>query len=241
MSRIAEKNKAIFRIKEIKHYLELDEKTLGMLYKRDMTAFNKNRIQKMEAKNTERRSELEELNKRIIDIDSGSLDASIQQTVKDNTATAKRKNKEKLLAKLDKQKIVKKPVVETKPQPKATKKPKRKQYNNNTNGKSNACIQEEKFAREYMYYCKKVDSISTHIQEKLKTMPNNKGYIWRDIYCFGEKPAEKNGIVTLFEKKHGDFYTHEITDTHHSVFKKNGKNRVLVDKYPVKKITEIYL
>ena len=39
--------------------------------------------------------------------------------------------------------------------------------------------------KSWQYFVKSKDSIPDYILKKLKSMPNNKGYIWKNIYCFG--------------------------------------------------------
>lgn len=60
-------------------------------------------------------------------------------------------------------------------------------------------------------------------------MPNNKGYIWKSIWCFGELQAEqdrfgKSKAVVMFEKQRDIMFIHEITPNEHLVFKKRGKD-----------------
>ena len=79
--------------------------------------------------------------------------------------------------------------------------------------------------RSYRYYIKTVSSIPDFIKRKLAQMPNNKGYIWRGMYCFGDLRAERDGPLVMFEKRGDTLVIHEWSDTHYRVFTKVGQNR----------------
>lgn len=92
--------------------------------------------------------------------------------------------------------------------------------------------------RAYRYYINVTGSIPEHLLKKLKDMPNNKGYIYRgrgytfrgeevtgDNFLYGQKPAEKNKPITMFEKNRNILYIHEWGDTYYKLFEKVGKNR----------------
>ena len=57
-------------------------------------------------------------------------------------------------------------------------------------------------------------------------MPNNKGYIFKGLWCCGELPAEENGNLIMFEKCYNDVMKiHEIDDKFHYIYEKIGKNK----------------
>lgn len=76
-------------------------------------------------------------------------------------------------------------------------------------------------------------SLPGHLAEKLKNMPNNLGYVWRDIWFCGELPAETHRELTLFEKRGPQFLTHVYTYDQYCVYEKdhNGRRRLLA-KHP---------
>lgn len=59
------------------------------------------------------------------------------------------------------------------------------------------------FAKEYTFFQKFVSSIPKYIQEILKNCPNNKGYIWKGVHNFGERPAQKGRPIELEEPVRG--------------------------------------
>jgi chloramphenicol O-acetyltransferase len=73
-------------------------------------------------------------------------------------------------------------------------------------------VYEKNFERDFNYtekqYFKDVATIPDNLLEKLKNMPNNKGYIWRNIWCFGEKPVSHINEYTLYEKQNQKYLVH---------------------------------
>jgi hypothetical protein len=62
--------------------------------------------------------------------------------------------------------------------------------------------------------------------KKLKSMSNNKGYIWKNIYCYGERPASIGEPVILFEtQKDGLLIIHETTDSEYKIWHKKGTSK----------------
>ena len=79
--------------------------------------------------------------------------------------------------------------------------------------------------RSYKYYLKVVNGIPDFINRKLAQMPNNKGYIWRGVFCFGNLPAERGQPTVMFEKFKDTLVIHEWTESQYKLFHKVGKNR----------------
>ena len=110
-------------------------------------------------------------------------------------------------------------------------------YNNfkKKEGANNNSLQKETY-----YFFKNCESMPEYMIANLKDMPNNKGYIWKGIHCYGEKPKENNvNSTTLFEKlKGGVLKIHETTKTSYKVYEKVGKEqkRLIIDeiRIPIK-------
>jgi hypothetical protein len=87
--------------------------------------------------------------------------------------------------------------------------------------------------RTYRHYLKTVDSVPDFINRKLVRMPNNKGYIWRGMHCYGALPPERGEPLVMFEKRGNTLVIYESTDSRHKVFNKVGSDRkVLVYDVP---------
>jgi hypothetical protein len=60
-------------------------------------------------------------------------------------------------------------------------------------------------------------------------MPNNKGYIWKNIYCYGERPADPNEPVIMFEtQREGLLIIHETTDKEYKIWYKKGTSKKIL-------------
>lgn len=83
--------------------------------------------------------------------------------------------------------------------------------------------------RDYNYYykifCKTKTSLPEYMRENLKTMSNNKGYIWRNCWFFGSLPPEPRQPVVMFEKNGAILYIHEIDNREHRIYEKHGKEK----------------
>jgi hypothetical protein len=69
-------------------------------------------------------------------------------------------------------------------------------------------------------------------------MPNNKGYIWKNISCYGERPPTPGEPVILFEtQKDGLLIIHETTDKETKIwYKKGNSKKILHSCTPRRKI-----
>ena len=78
----------------------------------------------------------------------------------------------------------------------------------------------------YKVYQKINETLPDYMRENLKTMPNNKGYIWRDCWFFGDMETRDKYPITLFEKlRSGILRIIEIDTKETRVFEKKGKDR----------------
>ena len=90
-------------------------------------------------------------------------------------------------------------------------------YQTFSNKRSDTNIKRE-IEKQWQYFVKTRDTIPGYMIKKLKNMPNNKGYIWKNIYCYGERPANIGEPVILFEtQKEGLLVIHEITEKDYKI------------------------
>lgn len=76
------------------------------------------------------------------------------------------------------------------------------------------------------FYKKLLDIEATlpeYIVRNLKNLPNNRGYIWRNVYYYGEREADSN-VVYMTEPKKGFVFLHEIYPDEYLILKKYGRN-----------------
>lgn len=84
--------------------------------------------------------------------------------------------------------------------------------------------------REWEWLCKTDARLPDYIRENLSNMPNNKGYIWKGIWYFGKKPAERKDMLIMFDKS-GDSLIHEIKyNQYHKIFQKTKNGNVLLSE-----------
>ena len=60
--------------------------------------------------------------------------------------------------------------------------------------------EQRKWDRGYRHYCMADRTLPAYMERNLTDMPNNKGYLWKDVTFYGKKPDEKNGQTIIFEK-----------------------------------------
>jgi len=83
--------------------------------------------------------------------------------------------------------------------------------------------------KNWQFFVRARDSIPDYMIKKLKTMPNNKGYIWKNIYCYGERPATPNEPVIMFEnQRDGLLIIHETTDKEYKIWHKKGQSKKIL-------------
>ena len=70
-------------------------------------------------------------------------------------------------------------------------------------------------------------SLPDHLHDKLKTMPNNMGYVWKDIWFFGAKAAQQTNEYSLLEKRHNQFLVHvyNLSKQEYTLYEKDNTGR----------------
>ena len=93
----------------------------------------------------------------------------------------------------------------------------------------------EKETNKFFYFCQ---SVPDYILRNLDEMPNNKGYIWKGVWCFGRLKEEKGKPVIMFEKcRDGIMKIYEIDEYERKIFEKKGKDRkILISSEPRNKL-----
>jgi hypothetical protein len=214
-ARISESNRINAEIKTLESGIETNTKTVRRLaVSTTNVEFNKEQVKKLRETIKSKKDDLAALKERLTKLRRGELDEQLAADAK--------VNKELVLEKLTK---------------KMNNKAKIKEFNDKNKEISNEYYQkmsadERKFRfdnnieKTTDYFFKLVDSVPDYIEEKLKRMPSNKGYIWRGLYCYGYLPEEKHQPVVLFEKmRNGANVTHEWNKDYYRKFEKNGNER----------------
>ena len=209
--RIAERNVVRNDIKQIESIIKRNKETIDRLKSQDKSDFNIKQIDKIKLSLKDNEQKLLLLEERLDDISSGKLDNEITKKI-----TSTNNNL------LNKQQ-----VAENKNKLKQENKKKEEKIhldieyrNRKREGVTDYTIQKEtdKFIRD-------CENIPDYISQNLDEMPNNKGYIWKGIMCFGRNRPESNSII-MFEKcKGGILKIYETSRSTYTLYEKVGKNQ----------------
>ena len=72
--------------------------------------------------------------------------------------------------------------------------------------------------KAYYHFVRTDGRFPDHLRKKLKTMTNNRGYIYNNITYYGELPENEYEPILLFERQRdGTLLTHEYTDDEYIV------------------------
>jgi len=218
--RIREKNIVNIRIRELNNYIKKNDETINRLSSQASSDFNITQINKLEKKNIEYKKELEILSEKLNNISTGNMDKELSNTTETNQniivqkceAKEKKKTEEKTVRKIKEEKNLK------------------ISYDMNRYRQNNE-PKEWEMCKEYNRYNKLCDTIPDYMNRNLKEMPSNKGYIWRGVWCFGQKPPERGQPIIMFERLKNDIMRiYEIDSEYRNIFEKQGKHgkRVLI-------------
>lgn len=226
--KISEKNRIKNIIKDNLYSIKLSENNIDNIKKSDIkdSDFIQKTLKKSYDNIESKTKENEELESRIFDIERGLLNQEFIQNKKDNDEKNKidlenkKKRDLKKLILLEENKVTNDEV-----------------YTKSINKyQSNDRYNEKVMDNDLKYYMKTCNSIPEYIKQNLKTMPNNKGYIFKNVWCYGELPIpndrDKNNL-TMFEKNvsTNTLLIHIYTPTEYILYEKKGnKNKELVKR-----------
>lgn len=216
--RLAEKNKVLSEIKLIESLIKRNRESVDRLKGQEDSVFTRTQISKLSTGISEHESKLEALQQRQIDISAGKLDDEINS------------ENENLLNKIQRKEEVTNKKKKDKQDEKKNDSELLKKHYEKTNRYE---FSESFWEKEERRYYKNCESLPQWIRDKLKDMPSNKGYIWRDLWFFGEKYAPFTKNCTMFENlKGGITIIHEIDADYHKIYEKVGRsnNKTLTDK-----------
>jgi hypothetical protein len=219
--RLSKKNEIYNNIKTLENTILINKNSIDSLSK-VVTEFNSNKIKSIKQKNIELTSKVESYNDYIIKLNRGEFDEVLCSEIKKNLEDVK--NKE--LSSQKKKKILQDDKDEMKTQL-------QKHYNSeNKINRSNKWLEKD-MQKAYDIFCKNNDSIPEYILKNLEKMPSNKGYIWKNIWCFGNLPPEENKPVIMFDNKGGGVtMIHECFDDATYVYQKSGNKKELIKTIP---------
>lgn len=220
--RIREKNIINIKIKDLTSYIKKNDETIIRLSAQDVTDFIPKQIKKLELKTVEYTKELEVFRNRITNISNGSLNQELLDSVRANEDIINKKTNEKRNKKIEEKTIQK------------DKEKGNLQISYNVMRSYNPKEPNQwVLKKEFSNFERINNNIPEYMIRNLTEMPNNKGYIWKDLWCFGDLEKEHNQPIILFEKLRNDVMRiHELDSEYYKIFEKIGKNskRVLISK-----------
>jgi hypothetical protein len=211
--RILEKNKIINEINNIEKFILHDENSVIYFKKQISNEYYTSRIVKLLANIDNNKKSIEILSIKLESVKNGDLDDQICEKYLINSLEIQTKTNDLKQKKMEEKN---KNIIKhnnSRAFYEADKQSDRKNRND-----------KREYDKTYKYFVRTCNSIPDYMLKKLKNMPNNKGYIWRGIQCFGEKSAEKGKPIVLFEKQNGVLVIHEITKYDYKIWHKKDRN-----------------
>ena len=223
-----QKNKIINDIKLTQLLLERSNDTIKHIKHSNMGVdYVKNQTTKLKNLIEEKTLYLDNLKKELLSIEDGSFDNKINnqyiiQQTKNNKIT-----NDKIIEKINKKKE------------KEEQKEVSKVYMKNIMLDSKDYKQHQRdLSYSYKYFNKVCDQVPDYMIKNLSEMPNNKGYIWRGVYLYGDLQCQP-GPTVMFEKQKNILIIHEYTPTDYKRFEKNGKDRKILVHSEKKRVNSI--
>jgi|UniRef100_A0A6C0LVG1 hypothetical protein len=222
--RIHERNRINLEIKELSGYNETDESKLtrfkGM---RADDLYVQTQLEKLNKNIVERTDTLTILTDRLHMLDNGELDSELKNLINTNTlisntkgvATKQRKKEEKASREED---------VKTS-----------KEYYNNSR-------KHDKESKGHIYksstrhFFRACDSIPEYMKINLKKMPSNTGFVWKSVYCWGERNPDSSTEYTMTENRKGFKIITKWNKTHIRVYEKTGRENMILKSENLRRI-----
>jgi len=211
-----ERNRLGLRIKTIKKYIEHNDSSILALKSQKASEYNANKIKSLKNDNIKYLEEIDSLIKRQYDLSEGYLDDELKNKCNQNEKEIEAKN------------IRRDIIIKEKKERKQKDKIKSDKYFKTSKQERRNFFSKQRLIGNFeKKYFSILDTVPEYIIKNTKTMPNNKGYIWRDVRFYGCLPSESDKDI-LFQKIDGELYIHEITKSIHKIYKKVNKKNVTV-------------
>lgn len=189
-----EKNRLSNENEELQVYIENIENGITRLKNIAASDYTKHQIEKEENNLTEKRELLAQNITRYEQVDAGLLDDEIK--FENNLVTDEIEKKKNISA--EKHRI-------TKIRKEEDKKISRDYYSKQKSDDRNERSKQREYTRAYNHFVKADNTMPDYMKRNLKSMPNNKGYVWKSIMYFGRKKKEKGSrCISLHERQKGN-------------------------------------
>ena len=211
-----ERNRLTNDIRYNENFIKRSEETIGRLKISSNEPFVVNQIAKLKNAIETKTLSIENMNQELINLDLGGSDKKISDQCEEEHKKQEKNTKDRITVKINEKKV---------------KKEKEQISDNYRKGISTSAFLERQKEKDYNYGCrtfyKITDSLPPYIKKNLSDMPNNKGYIWRDVCFYGSLPEEE-GPRVMFEKLGNILVIHEYTDKEYKRFEKVGRDKKIL-------------
>jgi len=212
--RLNAKNKILNEIRQFNSFINTCTSTVGRLKK--MNSEDKYVIVQMKKNLTNLQTytdEIEKLNKKLQDLSDGLLDKELQDNMKQEALLASAKGKQTLKEKAEKKKVSEEDEKKSKNFYEMTRK-------------------SDKQDKKWFYKSAAAHFFRTNppdwMSKELKNMPCNEGYIFKNIYFYGEKP-KRGDTYTFYENFKGYKHIHVWDETREYIYEQlNRQRRTLI-------------
>jgi hypothetical protein len=218
MNRLAEKNKLVSLLSTLKTKIDRARKSTEELRHTTLIKdreYKETQIQTNEDVISKCTNEIDTIEQRLRSLEKGELDDEIQREIDKNMKIVEKKQE----------------ITRRKEEEKAKQDLLHKKEADQFNEKNRSLDYQKRqlkfeMQKAYERFC--TADIPPYITENLKSMPCNKGYIWKNVWYFGEKPHAfdrygKAEPVVMFERQRDTMFIHEITENEHYTYKKVGQ------------------
>ena len=210
-----EYNRITDEIRNIDIVIKTTEASASRLRSQTGSAFIVAQLSKIKKANIDRRKRKDELSKRLEQLHSGLLDneliieAKRQMVEADEKSRATRQKKKELAADKAAKSVISKAY-----------------YQAGRREDRQIRYMKKNIDRSYRHFSRACNSIPDYMRRNLSEMPNNKGYFWKSVACYGDLPAEPGRPTVLFDRKRGGIMViHEWTSEECKIYEKKGKER----------------
>lgn len=208
---IGERNRLNEEIKKIHRYNDVDSSALSRF--RGMNAsdvYVQKQVEKLSISIEKRSDDLEQLTERLGKLDVGELDDELFNNMQKNRNEAKEKGH----ATIKRKKEAKAVDAES-----AKKSKEFYQMERKGNREGKAWI----YKSAERHFFKACDSVPDWMLRDLSKMPANEGYVWKNVYCFGNRP-KRSDVFKVTEARKGMKFIHYWDSHTERKFKKEGRD-----------------
>jgi hypothetical protein len=220
--RQTEKKRIFLEIRQLEDFNKSDKATISRFMANTATDFSKIQVKKLSEKIENREQTIFFLKKREIDVNIGNCDKELNQEVQ--------KLKDEIKSKKEN---IKRKKVEMAVVKEANSVRSKAYYHGERQEDRKARYTKKDADRAYIYFTRICDNIPDYMLKKLSNMPANKGYIWKDVYCYGNLRVEDDKPIVMFERtREGAQRIHEWNDTEYRVYEiKRGRKELIKNEY----------